>query len=113
VSGALPRRVVVSRVVHGAIALVFLLAIAELWWAALSGDTTWLTAVAIVLLVAEGVLFAAAGGHCPLGPVWRRLGDETPFFDVVLGPRLGRRAVPVLGLVAVAGLVVLGARLLS
>ena len=105
------RGLVVSRVVHGAIALVFLLAIAEVWRAALTGDRGWVTAIAIALLAVEGVLFAAAGFHCPLGPVWRRLGDETPFFYVVLGPALGRWAMPFLGLVVLAGLLVLGVRL--
>jgi hypothetical protein len=106
------RGVVVSRVVHGAIALVFLLCIAEVWRAALTGDANWLTAVAAALLALEGVLFAAAGGHCPLGPVWRWLGDETPFFTVFLGAKLGRAAVPVLGLVALVGGAALGLRLL-
>jgi hypothetical protein len=112
VADGVNRGVVASRVIHGAIALVFLLCIVEVWRAALTGDAGPLTVVALVLLALEGVLFLAAGGHCPLGPLWRRLGDDTPFFDLLLGRRLGRLAVPVLGGVSLAGAAILGLRLL-
>jgi hypothetical protein len=107
------RGTTVSRTLHGAITLVFLTAIAEVWRAAVTGDATLVTAAAAGLLVAEGMLVVAAGGNCPLGPAWRRLGDETPFFELLVGPRLAPHAIPALSAAVVAALAILGARLLA
>ena len=49
-------------------------------------------------------------GDCPLGPLGDRLGDEVPLFELVLSPAAARRAVPVLGRVAAAGIALLGLR---
>lgn len=112
-TGAHARRggVAASRLAQGAITAVFVVCIVEVWRAAVTGRAGWPVAVAAGLLAVEGVLVATAGGHCPLAPVWRRLGDETPFFDVLVGPALGRRAIPFLGLVVLAGGAVLVVRL--
>jgi hypothetical protein len=40
----------------------------------------------------------------------QRLGDEVPLFELVLSPQAAKRAVPVLGGVTAAGLVVLAVR---
>ena len=50
---------------------------------------------------------AANHGDCPLGPLQERLGDPIPLFELVLSPAAARRAVPALGLVTAAGLVLL------
>jgi hypothetical protein len=95
------------RFAHAAIAAGFLLAIAYLWWCALTGRRGALLRVAIAALAGEGLLVVANRGDCPLGGMQRRLGDPVPLFELVLSPQAARRAVPVLGIVTVAGVAVL------
>jgi hypothetical protein len=63
-----------------------------------------------VSLIAEGGLVAANRGDCPLGGLQERLHDPIPLFELVLSPRAARRAVPVLGAVAAAGIALLARR---
>jgi hypothetical protein len=98
------------RAFHTAIAAEQLLAIAYVWWCALSGRRDRLLHVAAASLIGEGVLVAANHGDCPLGGLQDRLGDPIPLFELVLSPRAAKRAVPTLGAIAAAGLVLLMAR---
>jgi len=95
---------------HGLIAVGFLGSIVYVWWCALSGRRGRVLRWAIAALASEGVLVVANGGDCPLGPLGDRIGDAVPLFELVLSPRAAKRAVPTLGMVTVAGLVVLAAR---
>ena len=95
---------------HAALALGFLGAIAEVWRAALSGRRSPRTTAAAAALAAEGALVAANGGDCPLGPLGDRIGDEVPLFELALPPRAAKAAVPVLGVIAVAGIAAAFAR---
>ena len=98
------------RVGHGAIAVAFLGAIAHVWWCALTGRRDRALRAAVVALVGEGTFVAANHGDCPLGPLQERLGDPVPLFELVLSPAAARRAIPALGLVAAAGLLLLARR---
>ena len=99
------------RAFHAAIAVEMLLAIAYVWWCALSGRRDrLLLRTATASLIGEGVLVAANHGDCPLGGLQERLGDPIPLFELVLSPRAAKRAVPTLGAIAAAGLVLLVAR---
>ncbi len=98
------------RAVHTAIALGFLGAIAWVWWCALTGRRGPALRVAIGALVAEGVFVGVNGGDCPLGPLQARVGDPIPLFELVLSPRAAKRAVPVLGVVAGAGIALIARR---
>ena len=106
------RLVVASRVGHGIVSVVFLGCIALVWLAAARGRADDLTLAALAALGLESVLVLAAGGNCPLGPFLRRLGDDTPFFELLLPARAAKAAVPVLGAIAVAGAAVLAVRTL-
>ena len=98
------------RVAHGAVAAGFLLAIAYVWWCAVSGQRgPWLR-VAVAALTTEGTFVAAHGGDCPLGGLQGRMGDPIPLFELVLSPRAARRAVPVLGGIAAVGIALVVAR---
>ena len=99
-----------SRFVHAAIATAFLLAIAYVWWCALTGRRGALLWIAVTALVSEGALVAANRGDCPLGGLQERVGDPVPLFELVLSPRAARLAVPALGLVTAGGLVLLAIR---
>ena len=102
--------VLVWRLAHAAIAVSFLGAIAHVWRCALSGRRDRKLALAVGALAAEGALVAANGGDCPLGPLGDRVGDEVPLFELVLPPPAAKLAVPVLGIVAAAGVGALAVR---
>jgi hypothetical protein len=92
---------------HAAITVVFLGAIAYVWWCALTRRRDRRLRLAVTALVAEGAFVAVNHGDCPLGPLQQRLGDPVPLFELVLSPTAARRAVPTLGFVTGAGLLLL------
>jgi hypothetical protein len=98
------------RAAHGAITVAFLAAIVYVWWCALTRRRDRWLRLAVAALVTEGAFVAANHGDCPLGPLQVRLGDPVPLFELVLPPNAARRAVPALGLVTVAGLMLLAHR---
>jgi hypothetical protein len=104
--------VLASRAAHGVISLLFLLCIAAVYLGAWRGKADAVTIAALAALCVEGVLVVLSGGNCPLGPALRRLGDETPFFELFLPPRTAKLAVPALAAVSVVGAVLLAARAL-
>jgi hypothetical protein len=61
-------------------------------------------------LAAEGVAVAANRGDCPIGPIGDRVGDPVPLFELVLGPRAAKVAIPVLAAITGVGVGVLAAR---
>jgi hypothetical protein len=102
--------VVAWRAGHAVIAAGFLASIGYVWFCALTGRRDARLRWAIGALAAEGALVGANGGDCPLGPLGERIGDEKPLFELVLSPRAAKAAVPVLGLVAAAGVALAVAR---
>jgi hypothetical protein len=103
----LSRAALAFRLVHAAITAGFLLAIAYVWWCALSGRRGALLRIAVTALIGEGVLVIANRGDCPLGGLQERLGDPVPLFELALSPKAARRAVPVLGVITAAGVALL------
>lgn len=103
----LSRPALAFRTAHATIAVEQLLAIAYVWWCALSGRRDRLLHIAAATLIGEGVLVTANRGDCPLGGLQERLGDPVPLFELVLSTRAAKRAVPTLGAIAAAGLVLL------
>jgi len=95
------------RAFHAAIAVEQLLAIAYVWWCALSGRRDRLLRIAAATLIGEGVLVAANHGDCPLGGLQERLGDPVPLFELLLSPHAAKRAVPTLGAITAVGLTLL------
>ena len=109
-SRKLSRTALAFRAFHAGIAVEMLLAIAYVWWCALSSRRGRLLSVAAASLIGEGVLVAANHGDCPLGGLQDRLDDPVPLFELVLSPRAAKRAVPTLGAIAAAGLALLVVR---
>ena len=106
----LSRAALAFRTAHAAIAVEQLLAIAYVWWCALSGRRDRLLHIAAASLIGEGVLVTANRGDCPLGGLQERLGDPVPLFELVLSPRAAKRAVPTLGVIAATGFALLVVR---
>src|SRR5215217_2837810 len=106
----LSRAALAFRAFHGVIAVEMLLAIAYVWWCALSRRRDRLLRIAVATLIGDGVLVTANRGDCPLGGLQDRLGDPVPLFELVLSPRAAKRAVPTLGAITAAGLVLVAVR---
>lgn len=60
----------------------------------------------------EGLLVLLSHGNCPLGPSLRQLGDDRPFFPLLLPPRAATLALPVLATLTTLGVVLLAVRML-
>ena len=73
----LSRAALAFRTAHATIAFEQLLAIAYVWWCALSGRRGRLLRIAAASLIGEGVLVAANHGDCPLGGM--KSASATPF----------------------------------
>ena len=94
VSGVSPQRRVVQ-----------LTALAYVWFcAATRRRDRFLTASSAALLL-EGAALWVGRGDCPFGPVQAKLGDPVPLFELLLPKRAAKAAIPLLFMVAVAGLV--------
>ena len=87
-----------------------LLAIAYVWWCAITGRRDRLLCIAVTTLIGEGVLVTASRGDCPLRGLQERLGDPVPLFELVLSPGAAKRAVTTMGAITSAGLVLLVVR---
>lgn len=81
-----------------------------MWWCALTGRRGRLLRVAVGALGCECALVVGNDGDCPLGCLQERLDDPVPLFELVLSPRAAKRAVPVLGGIAAAGVLLLARR---
>jgi hypothetical protein len=92
------------RSAHALIAIGMLLAIAYVWFCAITGRRDRLLLIATTALVGEGAVVAANHGDCPLGPLQERVGDPVPLFELLLPPKAAKLAVPALGAVAGAGI---------
>src|SRR3954465_7351637 len=95
------------RAFHGLVAVAFLLAIAYVWWCALTGRRDRWLRVAVAALATEGALVTANHGDCPLGPLQARLHDPVPLFELLLSPSAAPPAGPALGGTPPAGLLLL------
>lgn len=100
------KRILLLRIVHGLLALYFILCLLYLGYVALTGkvnDTLFI--ISIISLTLEGiVVFTLNSGDCPLIHIQRKIGDDKPFFELFLPPRLAMWAIPVF---AAFGMVIL------
>jgi hypothetical protein len=91
-------KIYLLRVVHGVFALYFLACLGYLYYAAFSARFDLLLVAALVSLAIEGfVVFILNKGDCPLIYVQRKVGDDTPFFELFLPPRIAKLAIPFFG----------------
>jgi hypothetical protein len=98
------------RLVHAAWSVAQLSALATIWRAAITGRRSPSVWAMVAFLAAEGAGLAVGRGDCPMGELQARWGDPVPFFELALPPRAARAAVPLLGLVSVAGICALVVR---
>ena len=83
------------RVIHGLFALYFLACLGYLYYAAITDHLDVIFIVAFVSLGVEGaIVYLLNHGDCPLIHVQKRLGDNTPFFELFLSPNKAKQALP-------------------
>ena len=96
---------VLLRVVHGAFAVYFILCLGYLYVAAIMGRFDLWLGLALVSLGLEGLaVFVLNNGDCPLIHIQRRLGDDKPFFEIFLSPRVAKQAIPFFAVLTWVGL---------
>ena len=98
------------RTAHAAFAVVSMSSLAYVWLSALTRRRDRLLAGSVAVLSFEAAALVVGRGNCPFGPAQARLGDPVPLFELVLPPRAAKAAIPVLTVVAVAGLLAVAAR---
>lgn len=97
------------KLLHSLIYLFMSACVGYLLYAAASGTRDRLLALAVGAILLETVVLLANGRRCPLSTLARRLGDETGddlIADLLLPRWAIRLTVPVCGLLATLGLVV-------
>jgi hypothetical protein len=98
------------RIVHAAFSVLQLAGLAYLWGSAVTRRRDRLLTLSVAALLVEGAALLVGRGDCPFGPMQARLGDPVPLFELVLPKRAAKAAIPLLALVAVAGLAAVMAR---
>ena len=93
------------RVAHLAWGIVELSALTHVWGSALLRRRDRYLWASITLLLVQGAALVVGRGNCPFGSFQRQLGDSVPMFELALPPRAAKAAIPILFVVAVAGIV--------
>lgn len=100
----LPRGALAFRIAHLAWGAVAMSALGYIWASAVRRRRDrWLYASTAFLLTQGGALVVGRG-NCPFGPFQAQLGDPVPMFQLFLPPRAAKAAIPLLTVVALAGI---------
>lgn len=85
-----------------------------MYYAGITGNFSYLLAIAVVSLGIEGfVVFVINKGDCPLIHVQRKIGDNKPFFELFFPPKVAARALPTFAFITWVGVGILILRLLA
>jgi hypothetical protein len=98
------------RIAHAAFSMLQLAGLAYVWGSAVTRRRDRLLTLSVAALLVEGAALVVGRGDCPFGPLQTRLGDPVPLFELVLPKRAAKAAIPLLALVAVAGIAAVMAR---
>ena len=98
------------RVFHAAWSVAGLASLGYIWACAATRRRDRRLSASVAFLSIEGVGLIVGGGDCPMGPLQARLGDQVPFFELVLPPRAAKAAVPILAGASVAGFIAVALR---
>ncbi len=99
--------VLLIRTIHGLITAFFVSCIVYVYYAGITNQPTLWAYLAMAALTIEGLVVVFNGGDCPLGPLHHRYGDNKAFFELLMPKKMAKRAVPVLGCVALVGFLLL------
>jgi hypothetical protein len=106
-------KVFVLRVIHGVFALYFLVCLIYLYYGAIFSKLDILLLIAVMSLGIEGfIVFILNSGDCPLIHIQRRIGDNTPFFNLFFPVKLAKQAIPTFAKLTWIGVALLTLRLI-
>lgn len=103
------RHIISLRIFHGILTAFFTLCLLYLYIVGLTGivDRILFT-VAILSLAAEGIaVFAFNQGNCPLIHIQKKIGDDKPFFELLLPSKLAKQAIPVFALLTIIAILII------
>jgi hypothetical protein len=92
------------RVAHTVFSVLQLASLGYVWFCAATRRRDRVLTASSAALLLEGAALVVGRGDCPFGPFQARLGDPVPLFELLLPKRAAKAAIPVLLVVAVAGL---------
>lgn len=97
------------RIIHGILTVYFTFCLFYLYIVGLTGGVNrTLFMISTLSLAAEGIaIFALNQGACPLIHVQKRIGDDKPFFELLLPPRLAKQAIPVFALLTIVAILII------
>lgn len=102
------------RTIHGLISVYFILCLIYLYYAAIKSSYDILLAISIVSLGIEGFfVFILNKGNCPLIHIQKKIGDDTPFFELFFPYKFAKRAIPTFAILTLIALGLLGISLFS
>jgi hypothetical protein len=107
---ALPAKAKAFRLAHVLAGVVNMAALGYVYLSAVRRTRDPALAASVVVLSAEGLALVIGRGNCPFGPFQRSLGDPVPMFELFLPPRAAKAAIPVLTVVALAGITAVALR---
>lgn len=103
------KHVVSLRILHSILAVYFALCLLYLYIVGLTGNVDrTLFIVAIVSLAVEGIaVFVFNQGSCPLIHIQKKIGDNKPFFELLLPSKLAKQAIPVFALLTIIAILII------
>jgi len=105
-------KIIWLRIFHGLATLYFSICLLLLYYTAYTGQPDAFFYVAFISLALEGIaVYVFNKGDCPLIHVQRKIGDDKPFFELFLPPRLAKKAMPIFGCMCIVALGCLAVRL--
>lgn len=104
-------KIIFLRSVHGLFAVYFIACIFYIYYAAYTLQFNRYLGFAVLSLFIEGAsVFLINHGDCPLIHIQRKIGDETPFFELFLPKRTAKKAIPFFLVITFTGLLLLAVR---
>src|SRR6266496_1582529 len=103
------KHIIALRVFHGILTVYFTLCLLYLYVVGITGNVDGtLFILAALSLGAEGMaVFAFNRGDCPLIHIQRKIGDDKPFFELLVPRHLAKLAIPVFAVLTVIALVLI------
>lgn len=95
------------RSIHALITLIFTSSIVYIYYSALTNQNNFFTYLSVGLIIFEAIVIVINKGSCPLGVIHKKFGDDKAFFELLLPKKAAKLAVPVLGIIAVVGILLL------
>lgn len=100
--------IIILRILHGIVALYFITCLIYVYSCIFSHITRVYLPIAVTSMSLEGIfVFILNKGNCPLIHIQRKIGDNIPFFNLVLPNKLAKQAIPIFSVLTLLSFVLL------